>query len=148
MPDDIGKTLIRRASERGVSHVRIEQGGKHPRLIGDYKGVAFMFVFPGSTGDRRAVLNCLSDLRHVVGVEREGNAERRPEKQRLCRAKLKHHTVNRSVEPILQEDRFYAPLKQLRDAMLLESKDDEVVCDQAVLLRTPFLGRRQRFLPR
>ena len=146
MPDNIGRTLISRAREWGVTDVRIEQGGKHPRLIGDYRGVAFKFVFPGSTSDRRAVLNCLSDLRRVVGVEREGNAVDRQVKQRPRRAKPKNHPVNRSVEPILREDRFYAPLKQLREAMSMRSEDEDVACDQAVPLRTPFLGRRQRFL--
>ena len=104
MPDDIGKTLIRRAREWGAADVRIERGGKHPRLIGDYKGVAFMFVFPGSTGDRRAALNCLSNLRRVLGVEREEKPARRPAKRRSPWAKSKTCPLPRAAEPIQRSE--------------------------------------------
>lgn len=145
MPDDIGEVLIRRAGKWGATNLRIEPGGKHPRLVGDYRGVAFMFVFPSSTGDRRAVLNCLSDLRRVIGVERQTKERSRPRKQRPRRTKPRHVSMRHPVEPVVREDRFYAPLRQLRATMTNGSEDDEVAHDQVVRLRTPFLGRRQRF---
>ena len=56
MADDIGKTLVQRALDWGATNLRIEQGGKHPRLVGDYKGVAFMVdncSFTAKTGSRK-----------------------------------------------------------------------------------------------
>jgi hypothetical protein len=78
MPDDIGETVIRRACEWGATDLRIERGGKHPRLVGRFNNAPFVFVFPGSSGDRRAALNCVSVLRHVLGVVRENKPERSP----------------------------------------------------------------------
>lgn len=82
MADDIGETLVRQARVWGATDLHIERGRKHPQLIGHYNGVAFMFVFPGSTSDRRAALNCLSDLRRVLGVERK-EKRARPRAKRI-----------------------------------------------------------------
>ena len=146
VPDDIGKTLIRRAREWGAADVRIEHGGKHPRLTGHYKGVAFMFVFPGSTGDRRAELNCLSNLRRVLGVEREEKPQRRTAKRRSPLAKSRVVPRARAVEPIRSEDRYYAPLAQLRASMAAAVGHATEPAEQLLRLRTPFLGPHQRFV--
>lgn len=122
MPDTIGETLIRRARAWGATDLRIEKGGKHPRLIGHYNGVDFMFVFPGSAGDWRAVLNCLSGLRRVVGVERVDKPAHRPAKRRPRRAKPKSPPLPRSAEAIQPEDRYYAPLAKLRESMGLPTR--------------------------
>lgn len=149
MPEDIGKTLTRRAREWGAANLRIEQGGKHPRLVGDFGGKSFIFAFPGSTGDWRAEKNCLSDLRRLLGVERKDRVAIRPAKARSRHAKPKPPTMPRSSETIQREDRYYAPLALLRDAMT-HDRDDRCPTDaegcRVIKLRTPFLGPRPRFL--
>ena len=145
MADDIGKALIRRAREWGAVDVRIEHGGKHPRLVGHHKGVAFMFVFPGSTGDRRAALNCLCNLRRVLGVEREDKPGCRPAKRRSPSAASKVRPRSATAEPIRREDRYYAPRAQLRESMVAAIvHTTEPAEEQSVPLRTPFLGRLRR----
>ena len=146
MADDIGETLVQRARDWGATNLRIEQGGKHPRLVGDYKGVAFMFVFPGSTGDRRTVLNCLSDLRRVVGVEQGVTAAPFPQKRKRHRIKCKPHALPSPAAANLSEDRFHARLAQIKGAMVLAPATKSVAEDEfPTPLRTPFLGWRQRF---
>jgi hypothetical protein len=146
MADDISERLVRAAREWGATGLRIERGGKHPRLIGHYDGFAFMFVFPGSTGDRRAVLNCLSDLRRVMGVEREVKPERSPTKSQVRRVKRTVRSTSPAVEPVRREDRYYAPLAQIRDSMVASGPKARAEEDRPTPLRTPFLGRRRRFL--
>lgn len=147
MADDIGKMLMKQARAWGATDLRIKEGGKHPRLIGHYNGVAFMFVFPRSTSDQRAALNCLSDLRRVFGIERKEKPARRPAKQRKRQGTPKARQLPQVADPIQREDRYYAPLAQLKKSM---GKDPCSKADgrdqQSVPLRTPFLGRRQRFL--
>ena len=146
MADDIGKTLVQRALDWGATNLRIEQGGKHPRLVGDYKGVAFMLVFSGNTGDRRAVLNCLSDLRRVVGIEREVTAAPFPQKRKRHRIKSKPHALPSPAAANLGEDRFHARLAQIKGAMVLTPATKPVAeNDFPTPLRTPFLGWRERF---
>ena len=147
MADDIGEILFRQARAWGATDLRIEQGGKHPRLIGRYKGLAFTFVFPGSSSDRRATLNCLSTLRRVLGIEREAKRAHRPAKPRSRRTNPKVHRLERIAKPIQREDRYYAPLAQLRDSMeSSRGRATETDDDRPLRLRTPFLGRRSRFL--
>lgn len=149
MADDIGKTLAQRAHDWGATNIRIEQGGKHPRLVGDYQGQPFVFAFPGSTGDWRAVMNCVSGLRRVLGVEREQPKAARPAKVRHRGMKQTTRALPRPAEATQREDRYYAPLAQIRDSMC---RDRDPLCNsdkdgwQALALRTPFLGRRPRFL--
>lgn len=149
MADDIGKTLAQRAHDWGATNIRIEHGGKHPRLVGDYRGQPFFFVFPGSTGDWRAVLNCVSDLRRVLGVEREQPKAARPTKARRSSMTQKIRALPRPAEAIQREDRYYAPLAQIRDSMC---RNRDPGCNSgadgwhALALRTPFLGRRPRFM--
>lgn len=149
MPDDIGKTLAQRARDWGATNIRIEHGGKHPRLVGDYQGQPFVFAFPGSTGDWRAVLNSVSDLRRVLGVEREQPKAARPAKVRHRGVKQTTRALPRPAEAIKREDRYYAPLAQIRDSMC---RDQDPGCNSgadgwhALALRTPFLGRRPRFM--
>ncbi|HCE72085.1 hypothetical protein KQ247_02655 [Ruegeria pomeroyi] len=149
MPDDIGKTLAQRARDWGATNTRIEHGGKHPRLVGDYLGQPFVFVFPGSTGDWRAVLNCVSDLRRVLGVEREQPKAVRPAKARRSGMTQKSRAQPRSAEAIQRKDRYYAPLAQIRDSMCRDSdpgRNSDADGWHAVALRTPFFGRRPRFM--
>jgi hypothetical protein len=149
MPDDIGKTLAQRARDWGATNIRIEHGGKHPRLVGDHQGQPFVFAFPGSTGDWRAVLNCVSDLRRVLGVEREQSKAARPAKVRHRGVKQTTRALPSPAESIQREDRYYAPLAQIRESMC---RDRDLGCYSdaggwyALALRTPFLGRRPRFM--
>src|SRR4051812_42469717 len=115
MPDDIGKTLIRSAHKWGATDLHVEHGGKHPRLVGSHNGVPFVFVFPGSSGDRRAEMNCLSDLRRVLGVEREEKPERRSRRtvQRPRRATPKPRPIAAPMTTSRGEDRYYAPLARI-----------------------------------
>jgi hypothetical protein len=125
MADNIGNALFRQARAWGATDLHIEQGGKHPRLIGNYNGSVFTFIFPGSTGDRRAVLNCLSCLRRVIGVERETKPAPRSVKPRRRRAKSKARPLSTSVDHIERDERFYSVLAQIKFRMNSDSARKE-----------------------
>ena len=74
MKDDIGKLLTQNAQTWGATGLAVEHGGSHPRLVGRYNGIYFTFVYPGTAGDWRSGLNCVSNLRRLLGVPREHRA--------------------------------------------------------------------------
>ena len=53
----------------GVTEWRIEQGGKHPRIVYQHGGVERFYVIPATPSDSvRGVLNMASDLRKALGI--------------------------------------------------------------------------------
>lgn len=55
--------------EHGAAGVRVEQGGKHPRVIFRFEGQERFYVTAGTPGDRSCGLdNTRSDLRHMLGL--------------------------------------------------------------------------------
>lgn len=119
MKDQIGKILLDHARVWGATGVRIEQGGKHPRLVGSLDGKDFIFAFPSTPGDRRSWRNCLSDLRRKLSV-----AHGAPESRHSARAKTPRKSSIKRVVAIAPgplhdpgDDLFLTPLARLHAAM-------------------------------
>jgi hypothetical protein len=70
MAEQIGKMLLKAARGMGAEDLRLEHGGKHPRVTGRIGDRPFMYVVPGSSSDWRAGRNALSGLRRLLGYER------------------------------------------------------------------------------
>ena len=70
MAERIGPKLLKAAREMGAADVRLEWGGKHPRVTGRIKERRFMYVVPNSTSDWRAGRNALAGLRRLLGYKR------------------------------------------------------------------------------
>ena len=66
------KTRIERLfAEFGVADYHFENGGKHPRVVARAGGNNISYTFPASGSDRRGVLNCLADLKRLLGLRLE-----------------------------------------------------------------------------
>jgi hypothetical protein len=50
----------------GATGVHLKHGGKHPRLIFDYRGRRRFFVCPSTPGDHRGVANARAELRRLL----------------------------------------------------------------------------------
>ena len=75
MAERIGPTLLKAAREMGAEDLRIEQGGKHPRVVGRIGEHRFMYVVSGSSSDWRAGRNALCGLRRLLrGKQTEAGA--------------------------------------------------------------------------
>jgi hypothetical protein len=62
------RDLVALARDLGVEDAKVEQGGKHPRLVGTKPGgSALRLALPGSPSDRwRGLRNAEADLRRAV----------------------------------------------------------------------------------
>lgn len=119
MKNQIGNILLEKARGWGATGVRIEQGGKHPRLIGSFDGKGFIYGFPSTPSDWRSWRNCLSDLRRKLGVV-HGDRE----SQRAARAKAPRKSAIAHIPKIVPgplydpgDDLFLTPLARLHAAM-------------------------------
>ena len=65
--------LTRVLEEAGIGDARLIRRGKHPALQFTYEGSCVMYVFPGTSGDVRAVHNCCANLRRLL---RQGTFKR------------------------------------------------------------------------
>jgi hypothetical protein len=70
MAENIGRMLMKAAREMGAEDLRLEHGGRHPRVTGRIGERPFMYVVPGSSSDWRAGRNALSGLRRLIGYEK------------------------------------------------------------------------------
>ncbi|MGM0743534.1 MAG: hypothetical protein ACQEVT_18410 [Pseudomonadota bacterium] len=170
MAEQIGQMLMKAAREMGAEELRLEHGSKHPRLIGRFNDRAFMYVVPGSSSDWRAGRNALSGLRRLIGYEKpkpnkDGSAKGRSRKRQKARnasACVRAEQLSNSGQTprVQREDRFHAPLAALVDQMRtaveeVHEPDHPFTCgcertkasanSKRIPLRTPWLGRRQRF---
>ena len=167
MAEKIGQMLKKAANEMGAEDVRLEQGGKHPRVTGRIGERSFMYVVPGSSSDWRAGRNALCGLRRLLGYERPqssskggpGKAHHRKRNKTCSRpfcgsaGLLPNATTALKPE---RKDRFLAPLAALAEQMraadtynppvvAAESSAKAHAPSKRVLLRTPWLGLKQRF---
>lgn len=83
----------------GAELVRMERGGKHPRVVYVWKGKEQFYVLPGTPGDSvHGAKNSIGDLRCILGLTRAektvGERRQRKTKPRKKRAVLR-------VEPIV-----------------------------------------------
>lgn len=170
MAEQIGQMLMKAAREMGAEDLRLERGGKHPRLSGRFNDRAFMYVVPGSSSDWRAGRNALSGLRRLIGYEKPKSNKDRPAKGRSRKRQNASNPSacvragllsNSGQTPRVQrEDRFHAPLAALADWMRTAAEEVHEPdhpptsgCERMkasansrrIPLRTPWLGRRQRF---
>ncbi|MGI9489050.1 MAG: type II toxin-antitoxin system HicA family toxin [Geminicoccaceae bacterium] len=74
--------LTRELENYGATHVRVEQGGKHHRLVFTHDGKERFYVVPGTPSDRRGTLNALADIRHILGVRRTLAKSGRPKRRK------------------------------------------------------------------
>ena len=76
MAERIAPKLLKVARAMGARDVRLEWGGKHPRLIGQIQERRFMYVFSNAASDWRAGRNALAGLRRLLDGKRpEGAAQ-------------------------------------------------------------------------
>lgn len=171
MAEQIGQMLLKAAREMGAEDLRLEHGGKHPRVTGRIGERTFKYVVPGSCSDWRAGRNALSGLRRLLGYQRpqaetkdrSGRVQRRKRKKARNRISRTSSTLlaNDSTAPKGQhEDRFHARLAVLAEQMRATDNQEEPTLpstpthqDSAkagapckrVPLRTPWLGQKRRF---
>lgn len=171
MAEKIGQMLKKAADEMGAEDVRLEQGGKHPRVTGRIGERPFMYVVPGSSSDWRAGRNALCGLRRLLGYERprpaskDGSGKTRNRKQNKARNRPSCGSANllpnaTTASKPEQEDRFLAPLAAFAAQMQTSTETDDASGSSIttagdlekadapltrVPLRTPWLGRKQRF---
>lgn len=74
--------------EIGAADIRMESGGKHPRLVFLWEGRERFFVRPSTPGDTmRGHKNAISELRHMLGlVKTEKRVGERRARRRSARA--------------------------------------------------------------
>lgn len=68
------RAIVGELERAGIAY-RIDNGGKHPRVIADFDGAEEVFIFPGSTGDRRAWRNGRARVRRVIRCHQQKKAE-------------------------------------------------------------------------
>jgi hypothetical protein len=96
MNNPVLEALHRELASIGGDFLRIEHGGKHPRMYFRYRGKEMFYVFSGSTGDsRRARYNAVTDLRKLCNVEGKQPAPKQPKVRR-------HTSKRRAALPVLQ----------------------------------------------
>ncbi|WP_156942166.1 hypothetical protein [Hyphomonas adhaerens] len=116
---------MKRAQMWGATNLRIEYGGKHPKLVGDFEGATFKYVVPATSGDRRSELNCLCGLRRMLGVTRNEQQKLRQAPRR--RRRLRPHDATPKFKPVSapktqREDKFYTPLARLMETFSGEER--------------------------
>lgn len=97
----------------GAIILRVEHGGKHPRIVFRHKGRERFYVVPGSASDRRAHLNARRDIRHMLGVKRQTN--KNPDRKR------KQRTGKPLLVPTLTSFSFADPFEALKDHPVLKA---------------------------
>lgn len=116
--DPFAPHFIKLLEAHGIRDYTFVRGAKHPRLVINHDGVTRIYAYPGTTGDRRrAPLNAVSDLKHLLGLH---SREQAPKAQKARRHQKPRHqaapgpTAARPTQPCSVEDRYYSRLEELR----------------------------------
>ena len=67
--------------ENGAADIRVEHGGKHPKLVWTYQGRTMSHILSASPSDTNAAFILLRDLRRMLGVT-STRAPRQPRAKR------------------------------------------------------------------
>lgn len=118
MKDNIGRILTEKARSWGATDLRIEHGGKHPRLVGRLDASEFVFAFPSTPGDRRSWRNCVSQLRRKLGARPQPSLPSSSSGKGARKPAPEHYPTTMPT-PLHEPgaDLFYAPLAGLLSAM-------------------------------
>lgn len=172
MVDRIGPKLVNEARRHGAGDVRIHHGGKHPRIVGAIEGESFSYVFAATASDHRAERNALAGLRRTLrslapAKPADVSPPARKKLKRRGRAQdAKISLTLKRLEPApAPKDCFYGPLAALRARLRgvedgkhghsgvergIEAKAKDSAptkaCRGGMTLRTPWLGRRTRWI--
>ncbi len=161
MRDPFAERISAFLDGHGIHDYWFERRAKHPAVIVNHAGVTHIHCYPGSTGDYRAVLNTVSDLRRqlaLTGVAAKAKSVRpKPSHPRRRRVPTAARSVVAPVELRQVEERYFSRLEALK-AQLLASppvpaapQTEEVAVDHQTRPRRlqrlicPFLGKRARY---
>jgi len=123
---------------------RVVAGSKHPILEIEFEGRELTYPIPSTPSDWRWLLNARSNILRALGLRRDLHKSARPRRR--------HQTSAPSV-PTLQcgftvKPDPFAVLKRLERTLvdpLPTEASDRPAASERILLRTPWLGRRQRW---
>lgn len=108
-------------AEHGLNQFRFVRRRKHPAVIITINGRDLIHAYSGTTSDRRSVDNCISDLRHrlglVVATPKAANTNRPKRRNRRVRMKRAITTHPAAVPAVPVIDTYYAPLAALKARM-------------------------------
>lgn len=79
---DYIREVVKMLEGWGATSVHVKKGRVHPKIVYTHKGRERFYVVPGSPSDRRALANCRSELRRILGVGRPTKSRSRPKRQR------------------------------------------------------------------
>jgi len=99
---------------------------KHPAVVIMLNGKKYIHCFPGTPSDHRSAMNCISDLRRRLGFSgatkpKPANCNNKPKRMKK---RAEGYQLRFSSPPRAAEDKFYAPLAELKAAMLLQVAND------------------------
>ncbi|MCK1471313.1 hypothetical protein [Bradyrhizobium sp. CW10] len=161
MADDYIKKIISFLNAHGIHVYHFERLTKHRAVVVAYGGRLNRVVFPSSGSDWRGPANTLASLRHVLGLfatkapcrPRRVKRPRKPDPGRgrpvVCRS------LSEQAAPV--QDRYFGPLRLLKARLEAagpsanEATGHRSIAREpmeettSVALRTPWLGRRQRW---
>ncbi|MDB5453772.1 MAG: hypothetical protein JWO33_2350 [Caulobacteraceae bacterium] len=155
--DPFAQCFIQFLEAHGIHDYSFGRGTKHPYLLVNHGGVTYLHAYPGSTGDHRATLNAVSDLKHRLGLIKVGRETKpdQPRRRRKARRPSDVATVTiRGAERSEVEDRYYARLEEIRQRLLAVEVPAQVGSPETTAtpskpgrhrLHCPFLGRRVRY---
>ncbi len=107
-------------SEHGLNDFRFVRRRKHPAVIITIDGRSIIHAFPGTASDHRAVNNCISDLRHRLGLVAstpKAANNNRPQRRKR-RIRVKRAITTGTTAPVMPvTDNYYAPLATLKARM-------------------------------
>lgn len=85
----------------GVDRIRIEKGGRHPKLVFMWQGREIKRVISATPSDARAPLNAIADLRREMGLTAGGGAqgERREKRRRTKPQEYTEPAANIEYKP-------------------------------------------------
>ncbi|MCK1471183.1 MULTISPECIES: hypothetical protein [unclassified Bradyrhizobium] len=161
MADDYIKKIISFLNAHGIHDYHFERLAKHRSVVVAYDGRLKRVVFPSSVSDWRGPANTLANLRHALGpfamkAPRGRGRIKRPRKPDPGRGRpVACRSFSERAAPV--QDRYFGPLRLLKarleaagpsanEATGHRSMASEPMEETtSVALRTPWLGRRQRW---
>lgn len=136
---DLADALVKIAAQLKIDGARIERGGRHPCLVGEFEGRSLRYAFPGSTGSSRTHKNTVSQFRNYIrsGWPNAATAFGTADAPRVRRAPRARSPFSSTLADIVRRekagerpDHWHGPLEALRARLSAD-------CDSPACARGP-----------
>lgn len=68
--NDQQRRIIAFLEKSGASHIHVELGARHPRIVFNWQGKTLRYVVPGTPSDSlRAAHNAIADIKWLIGLQ-------------------------------------------------------------------------------